>query len=87
MTRLFEFEDKNIFDGLKDFCKGHLKEVKTEGASKILRVPCLFQNNAIGYFFVSHDVLVLTDTAQKIDQIISDNNIDDSLIKIREVSD
>ncbi len=84
MTNCFEL-GSDLVIGLIDLCKDKLTEIKKESGSRIYRVPGFIKNEVTGYFFTNPNVLVLTTGAQRIDQIIDENNIEDSITKIKEL--
>ena len=85
MTNCFDL-GSDLVIGLMDLCEGKLKEIKKESGSRVYRVPDFIKNEVNGYFFTNPNVLVLSTDAQRIDQIIAENNIEDSISKIKELN-
>ena len=83
MTNCFEL-GSDLVMGLMDLCEGRLTEIKKESGSRIYRVSDFIKMEVTGYFFSNPNFLVLTTDAQRIDQIISENNIEGSISKIKE---
>ena len=84
MTNCFDL-GSDLVIGLMDLCEGKLTEIKKESGSRVYRVPDFIKNEVTGYFFTNPNVLVLSTDAQRIDQIIAENNIEDSISKIKEL--
>ncbi len=85
MTNCFDL-GSDLVIGLMDLCEGRLTEIKKESGSRVYRVPGFFKMEVTGYFFTNPNVLVLTTDAQRINQIINENNIEDSISKIKELN-
>ncbi len=84
MTNCFDL-GRDLVIGLIDLCEGRLTDIKKESGSRIYRVPDFIKNEVTGYFFTNPNLLVLTTDAQRINQIITENNIEDSISKIKEL--
>ena len=84
MTNCFDL-GSDLVIGLMDLCEGRLTEIKKESGSRVYRVSDFIKMKVTGYFFTNPNVLVLATDALRIDQIISENNIEDSISKIKEL--
>jgi hypothetical protein len=84
MTNCFEL-GSDLVMGLMDLCEGRLTEIKKESGSRVYRVPGFIKMEVTAYFFTNPNVLVLSTDADRINQIITKNNIQDSIRKIKEV--
>ena len=84
MTNCFDL-GSDLVMGLMDLCEGRLTEIKKESGSRVYRVPGFIKMEVTAYFFTNPNLLVLSTDADRINQIINKNNIQDSIRKIKEV--
>ena len=84
MTNCFDL-GSDLVIGLMDLCEGRLTEIKKESGSRVYRVPGFIKMEVTGYFFTNPNVLVLSTDPERINQIINENNIEDSISKIKEL--
>ena len=84
MTNCFDL-GSDLVIGLMDLCEGRLTEIKKESGSRVYRVPGFIKMEVTGYFFTNPNVLVLSTDPERINQIINENNIEDSISQIKEL--
>ena len=85
MTNCFNLGSDLVL-GLIDLCEGRLTEIKKESGSRVYRVPGFIKMEVTAYFFTNPNVLVLSTDPERINQIIAENIIEDSISKIKELT-
>ena len=84
MTNCYEL-GSDLVMGLTDLCEGNITEIKRESGSRVYRVPGFIKNEVTSYFFTNPNFLVITTDAERVDQILTEKSIKDSIGRIREL--